>query len=109
MTKLTPEQFAIVVREIETMLADDDLDEAWRVIKMFADGRFNVRLAELPERLQKAFADLGSERRRRYAELLGQIGLVAGSTFDITEIGSLKFGARTFPLVRLVTKPALSP
>jgi len=72
-TTLTPEQFAIVTRELNAMLVDGDLDEAWRVIKMFADRHFNVGLAALPAGLQNRFAQLGRERRRRYAAVLSEI------------------------------------
>jgi hypothetical protein len=106
-TTLTPEQFAIVTRELGAMLADGDLDEAWRVMKMFADGRFNYRPTDFPQSILEAVTD--KQPRRRYATLLGEIGTIAGSTFDIVEIGSLTHDARTYPLVKLVTKPSPSP
>ena len=109
MTTLTPEQFAIVTRELNAMLVDGDLDEAWRVIKMFADRHFNMGLSDLPAGLQNTFAQLGCERHRRYAALLSEIGTSAGSTFDIIEIGALTHDGRAYPLVKLATKPAASP
>src|ERR1041384_3735316 len=89
------------------MLADGDLDEAARVVKMFADGRFNYRLSDFPRGMWEAVSD--SRPHRRYAALLAEVGTAAGSTFGIAEIGSVEHDAQTYPLVKLVTKPPASP
>src|SRR6266446_3792213 len=63
-TTLTPEQFAVVVREVELMIREGEHDEAWRVLKMFADGRFNFRLQDFPPSVQGNFNELGSTREK---------------------------------------------
>ena len=63
-TKLTPEQFAVVVREVELMIGEGERDETWRVLKMFADGRFNHTLEDFPSALQNEFRSMGSWREK---------------------------------------------
>src|ERR1043166_2389403 len=61
-TRLSPEQFAIVTQEVASMLSENEHDEAWRVLKMFADGRFNLGPTDFPKDVQSSFAALGLER-----------------------------------------------
>ncbi|HUK82949.1 MAG TPA: succinylglutamate desuccinylase/aspartoacylase family protein [Verrucomicrobiae bacterium] len=105
MTRLTPEQVGIVVRELDAMLADGDRDEAWRVMKMFADARFNIRLADFPTALQQQFASLGSERRKSYAALLADVHTLAGAHFNVVRLGEVA----GHELVKLESKPPPSP
>jgi len=105
MTKLTPEQFAIVTHEVEAMFADGDLDEAWRVMKMFSDGRFNFWLEQFPPPLTSRFAELGAERRKSYAALVADIQALSAVGFSVTQVGAV-LGC---PLMKLVSQPAASP
>ena len=73
MTRLTPEQFAIVVREVELMLGEGERDETWRVLKMFADGRFERTLQDFPPALHSEFRSLGPSRRKDYDSLAAAI------------------------------------
>ena len=123
-TKLTGEQFEIVIREIHAMLDDGDLDEAWRVMKMFADGRFNFRVDQFPSLLPRCFAELGRDRRKDYGGLLDQIRSLCGAggppatsgtegtasgPLALQTIGEVRHAGRTYPLVKLVTMPPASP
>ena len=124
MTNLTGEQFEIVIREIHAMLDDGDLDEAWRVMKMFADGRFNFRVDQFPSPLPRRFAELGRDRRKDYGGLLDQIRSLCGAggppatsgtegtasgPLALQTIGEVRHAGRTYPLVKLVTMPPASP
>jgi hypothetical protein len=136
MTTLTPEQFAIVVREVELMFRHGDHDEFWRVVKMFADSRFNFSLKDFPQTTQTEFAKLGANRRKDYASLLDQFreicrasaplaitldsnvstspaaasgALALQPIFEEHVFGSLQHAGKSYPLVKLVTKPASSP
>ena len=112
MTTLTPEQFAIVVREVELMIGEGERDEVWRVLKMFADGRFNFGLTDFSQLAQAEFHNLGPLRRRDYAVLLESCKSVeqqAGGPLALRTIGEIHHAGRVFPLVKLVTKPAVSP
>jgi protein MpaA len=104
MTTLKAEQFEIVVRELETMLADSALDEFWRVMKMFASGRFNYGVGDFPARLQKQFAALGPVRRKSYAALLQQVEELDPQCFEVVELGR----AGRLPLVKITTRPPAS-
>jgi hypothetical protein len=103
-TQLTPEQFAVVVREVETMAREGEADECWRVLKMFADQRFNFRTTDFPQALQRRFAEWGPERRRSYAGLLEQVRAVAG-IYDVAKIGELP----EYELVKLTSRASSSP
>jgi murein peptide amidase A len=103
-TNLTPEQLAIVVRELEMMLAEGEIDEFWRVCRMFADGRFNVRLDAFPASVQQRFAELGPERRKSYAKLLTGIRSLS-TQYNVVTIGKLA----DYQLIKLVSKPSPSP
>jgi murein peptide amidase A len=78
MTTLTTEQFAIVVREVELMIGEGERDEVWRVVKMFADSRFNFSTSDFPQTTQTEFANFGTNRRKDYAVLLEQFHQVCG-------------------------------
>ena len=52
-TTLTPAQFDLVTRELESMFADGDLDEAVRILRMFEAGRFNYRPVIFPKRFER--------------------------------------------------------
>jgi hypothetical protein len=98
MTHLTPAQFAIVVREVESMFAAGEIDEGWRVLKMFADGRFNFSLGDFPVSVAQRFASLG-ERRKHYAPLLERINGL-GDAFDVRKLGAVE----GHDLVKLVSR-----
>src|SRR6266436_7711805 len=72
-TSLTPEQFAVVLREVELMVGEGERDETWRVLKMFADGRFNCSLQDFPRALQSEFRSLGPSRQKDYGSLVTAI------------------------------------
>jgi protein MpaA len=111
-TQLTPQQFTTVAGEIAAMLAADERDEAWRVLKMFTEERFNYRLDDFPADLQTPFATLGTLRRRDYAALLREVRALAGSAsavFEVEEIGELPCDDRRYALVKVVSRPPASP
>lgn len=108
MTHLTPEQFAIVSRELAQMIGDGDLDEVWRVLKMFADGRFNFRLSDFAVGFRQTFAELG-DRRRDYAALLESIRGLRGEVFDVQTLGGIRCGETEYEIVKLATRSAPSP
>ena len=109
MTNLTPDQFAIVGREMELMLAEGDRDEFWRIVKMFADGRFNFGLDAFPPAVQMEFARLGTGRAKSYGVLADDIRALAGDVFHVQSIGALTFEDQTHELLKLVTHPPPSP
>src|ERR1700704_5391404 len=86
-TRLTPEQFAIVVREVELMIGEGERDETWRVLKMFADGRFQHTLQDFPLALQSEFRNLGPSRQKDYTSLTTAIRDLGKSVFDVQGIG----------------------
>src|SRR5882724_9457546 len=88
-TRLTPEQFAVVVREVELMVGEGEHDETWRVLKMFADGRFNRSLQDFPPALQSEFRSLGPARQKDYATLTNAIHVLRNDVFDVQGIGKL--------------------
>ena len=92
------------------MLDDQELDEAWRVLTMFAAGRFSYRLADFPARVQQTYDRLGPSRRRSHAELIDSIHALAAETeaFDAVSIGSFTHERQNYPLVKLVSTPSAS-
>ena len=108
-TRLTPEQFAIVVREVELMLREGERDETWRVLKMFADGRFTRALQDFPQMLQSEFRSLGPSRQKDYASLAATIRVLGEDVFDVKGIGRFSFKGREYELLKIVSRPALSP
>jgi hypothetical protein len=78
-TNLTAEQFAIVCREVEQMLAEGEREEAGRIARMFAAGRFNYR--QLPFRFE-------APARRDYGQLLAAVRALDGETFRGVELGA---------------------
>ncbi len=108
-TRLTPEQFAVVVREVELMIGEGERDEVWRVLKMFADGRFNFAVHDFPINIQTAFVDLGSNRHKEYASLVTDIRALQGAVFDVQGIGNLKFAGKDYEFLKVVNRPSLSP
>ena len=108
-TRLTPEQFAVVVREVELMIGEGERDEVWRVLKMFADGRFDFAIQDFPDKIQTAFAELGPTRQKEYASLAADIRALQGDVFDIQGIGSLKFVGKDYELLKIVNRPSPSP
>jgi murein peptide amidase A len=86
-THLTPEQFAIVSGEVELMIAEGELDEAGRIVRMFEGNRFNHRATDFPKLTWESVSDRRSERA--YPSLLRQIESLRGAVFDITTIGSV--------------------
>jgi len=101
---LTPDQLAIVVRELEIMLAEGEMDELWRVCNMFSQNSFNVNLEGLPQPVQQRFAELGPERHKSYAELLARIRSSA-TFYDVATIGAFA----DYELIKLVSRPSRSP
>lgn len=109
MTKLTPEQFSIVVREVELMLAEGERDEVWRVLTMFADSRFNFSVKDLPAAVQREFTTLGRTREKDYASLAADMRALAGDVFTVQEVGLLTCETKQYQLTKLVTHPSASP
>ncbi len=109
MTTLTPEQFAIVVRELELMLREGERDEFWRVVKMFADSRFNFSIEDFPQTVQTEFASLGPNRRKDYASLVADIHSLAGDVFQVHGIGGINFEGKNHELLKLVSRSSSSP
>lgn len=108
-TKLTPEQFAIVVREVERMLGEGERDETWRVLKMFADGRFQHTLQDFPTALQSEFHSLGQSRKKDYGSLAAAIHTLGKDVFDVQQIGQLNFEEKKYDLLKIVSHPSPSP
>ena len=95
------------------MISDGDLDEAWRVLKMFADERFNFALKDFPPSVQQRFAELGSSRRKSYDALLREIRDLSGgpaqAVFETVGFGRFDFDGRGYELAKIVSKPDPSP
>src|ERR1051325_8033271 len=122
-TRLSPAQFALVVSEVESMFfhqADPDYivsqletNEGWRVMKMFADGRFDLGIHDFPERCQRRFAELGPVRRHSYPQLIEScrvaMELDANHVMQIEPIGELQSKSQTYNLLKFVSKPPSSP
>jgi hypothetical protein len=106
---LTPEQFAIVVREVELMIGEGERDEVWRVLKMFADGRFNFAVHDFPDKIQTEFATLGPSRQKPYASLVADIRALQGDVFDVQGIDKLKFDGKEYEFLKIVSRPSPSP
>jgi hypothetical protein len=109
MTKLTPEHFGIVVREVELMLAEGEHDEVWRVLTMFADSRFNFSVKDFPSAVQREFRTLGRTREKDYALLAADMRALAGDVFTVQEVGLLECERKQYQLTKLVTRPSASP
>src|SRR5258708_1719182 len=108
-TKLTPEQFAIVVREVELMLGEGERDETWRVLKMFAAGRFQQTLQDFPPALQSEFRSMGPSRQKDYGSLAAAIRVLEKNVFNVQGTGRLNFESREYELLKIVSRPAPSP
>lgn len=108
MTNLTPDQLALVAHELETMLREGETDEFWRIAKMFADGRFNARLTDFPDAVQQAMAGLGP-RRRDYDALCEQVRGLSGPLFAVEELGAIRHGNRSLPVLKIASKGVDSP
>ena len=109
MTTLTPEQFAIVIRELGLMLRDGQRDEFWRVVKMFADSCFNLSVKDFPPAIQTEFASLGPNRQKDYASLVAGIHNLAGDVFQVHGIGGINFERENYELLKLVSRASPSP
>lgn len=109
MTTLTPEQLATVVCELELMLQKGERDEFWRVVKMFADKRFNFAIEDFPPAMQAEFAGLGPSRLKDYASLVADIHSLAGDVFEVHRIGGINFKGKNHELLKLVSRPSPSP
>ena len=107
-TRLTPEQFAIVVREVELMMGEGERDETWRVLKMFADGRFQHTLQDFPPTLQSEFRSMGPSRQKDYGSLVAATRVLGKDVFDVRGIGRLNFESREYELLKIASRPALS-
>jgi len=111
-TTLTPEQLAVVGREVELMIGEGERDEVWRVLKMFDAGRFNFGLSDFPRAIQAEFSKLGLSRRKDYAALVESCKTVerqASGALALQTVGEISHDGQVFPLVKLVTKPVASP
>jgi len=109
MTKLTPEQFVIVVRELELMLRGGERDEFWRVLRMFADSRFNFSIKDFPSVVQTEFTSLGSNRQKDYASLVADIHNLASGVFEVRGIGEISFEGNAYEILKLVSRLSPSP
>lgn len=98
-TTLTPEQFALVTREVAAMLADGEADEAWRVLKMFEGDRFNYRLADFPVECRQHCV---GQRTKSYRDLLREVAELRGA-FEVVKIGAVQGR----DLVKLVSRSAV--
>src|SRR6266436_2185298 len=101
-TTLTPEQFAVVVREVELMLGEGERDETWRVLKMFADRRFQYTLQDFPPTLQSEFRSLGPSRQKDYNSLAAAVRVLGKDVFDVQGIGRLNFEGQEYELLKIV-------
>jgi hypothetical protein len=108
-TRLTPEQFAIVVREAELMIGEGERDETWRVLKMFADGRFQHTLQDFPPALQSEFRSMEPSRQKDYGSLVAAVHALGKDVFDFHGIGQLTFEGQEYELLKIVSHPAVSP
>lgn len=112
-TRLTKKQFATVTSEIELMLSEGELDESWRVLKMFADGRFNFTLRDFPQAVQRRAAELGASRTKSYASLLRDmralVNEATGGVFEMVEFSQFDFGGLHYEFVKIVSRPDPSP
>lgn len=106
---MTPEQFALVAREVELMIGEGERDEVWRVLKMFADGHFQHTLQDFPPTIQSEFRNLGPSRRKDYNILAAAIRALEKDVFDVRGIGRLNFERREYELLKIVSRPAPSP
>lgn len=87
------------------MLAENEHDEAWRVLKMFADGRFNFGVADFPKHIQESFARLGATRTKSHAALMEHVRALSSSAFDVQTFGEMEHEGKSFPFVKIVSKP----
>ena len=110
MTQLTPEQLATVIREIESM---DSESEVWRILTMFAEGRFNYGLEALPKALRDRHRRLGPGRRNSHADLVfsfrGVLREHGRDVFDMVVVGTVPSDGRDHELIKVVSKPSASP
>lgn len=97
------------MREVELMIGEGERDEVWRVMKMFADGRFNFAVQDFPGKIQTAFASLGPARQKSYASLAADIRTLQSAVFDVQGIGGLKFAGKDYEFLKVVSRPSASP
>ncbi len=91
------------------MLGEGERDETWRVLKMFADGRFQYILQDFPPALQSEFRSLGQSRQKDYRSLAAAIRELGKDVFDVQGIGRLSSEDREYELLKIVSRPAASP
>ena len=91
------------------MVGEGEIDETWRVLKMFADGRLNRALQDFPPALQSEFRNMGSSRQKDYGSLATAIRVLGKDVFDVQGIGWLNFESREYELLKIASRPALSP
>ena len=91
------------------MIGEGERDEVWRVLKMFADGRFNFAVHDFPDKIQTEFATLGPSRQKPYASLVADIRALQGDVFDVQGIDKLKFDGKEYEFLKIVSRPSPSP
>ena len=91
------------------MLAEDERDEAWRILKMFAAGMFSFRIQDFPESLRQEFERLGEVRRKDYAGLLQNVRARAGEIWEVVTIGELSHAGQSYELVKMTSRRSPSP
>lgn len=91
------------------MIGEEERDEAWRVLKMFADGRFQHTLKDFPPALQSEFRSLGLSRQKEYSSLAAAIRALGKDVFDVQGIGRLNFEGKEYELSKIVSHPSPSP
>lgn len=91
------------------MLREGEHDEFWRVMKMFADSRFNFSIKDFPPTIQTQFANLDPKREKNYASLVSDIHSLDGDVFDVQSIGKLDFEETGYELLKLVSRLSTSP
>ena len=91
------------------MIGEGERDEAWRVLKMFADGRFNFGLQDFPPAIQSEYQHSGIARQKDYGVLVASIRTLKGDLFDVQEIGRLHFEQKSYEFLKIVSQPSSSP
>jgi hypothetical protein len=68
------------------MIQTGELDEVGRILRMFAEGRFNYRATDFRQQVRDAVARRQSGRG--YAGLLADIRVLVGPVFELTNLGN---------------------
>ncbi len=91
------------------MLGEGERDETWRVLKMFADGRFDRTLQDFPPALQSEFQSMGLSRQKDYGLLANTVRELEKNAFGVEGIGCLNLEGREYELLKIASRPPASP